>query len=86
MMLGAALHMLLKRNHLVGILEVLIDIIRARDFLLIQFDHFLLHTLEVVRDIQTIDKSILMCRYEFGEGVDGLKWIFDAEVIDQPEQ
>lgn len=86
MMLGAALHMLLKRDHFIGVLKILVDIISPCDFLLIHFDHFLLHALEVVRDVEAIDDCVLMGRYEFGECVDGLEGIFDAEVVDEAKE
>ena len=60
MMLGAALHVLLKRNHLVGVLEVLVYIVCARDLLLIQLDHFFFYTLEVIGDVEAVDESILV--------------------------
>lgn len=59
-MLGAALHVLLKRNHLVGVLEVLVYIVCARDLLLIQLDHFLLDALEVIGEVKAVDESVLV--------------------------
>lgn len=59
-MLGATLHMLLEGNHLVGVLQVLVDIVGAGDLLLVQLNHLLLHSLQVVGDVEAIDEGIFM--------------------------